>query len=258
MLKTLDQSLKILLSFTKEKPTWGARELAKQLQLNPTNVYRILATFEKNRFLTKDPETKKYSLGIKLWELGLMAFDGLHISQYIRPILQELMEKTGESVFLTSLDGKEGLTLDVVEPADKVKFSVSVGSRAPLYVGASYRSILAYASEDLIEEVVSGELKAYTPITITSKEVLLNELVLIRKQGWAKSAGEYTRDVIALAVPLFKNGKVIGSLTLSGPTYRMGEESTEKSLSMLMETRDKVASVIGKYELDFDKYLISG
>ncbi|WP_429980060.1 helix-turn-helix domain-containing protein [Lysinibacillus pakistanensis] len=44
--------------FTKEKPTWGGRELAMAMNMNHTNLYRILETFENNGFITKDPITK--------------------------------------------------------------------------------------------------------------------------------------------------------------------------------------------------------
>lgn len=255
MLKTLDQSLKILMAFTKEKPTWGARELAKELDIKVTNIYRILSTFEENRFLTKHPETKKYSLGLKFWEFGLLAYDNINISQHVRPILKELMLKTGESIFLTVLDGKEGLTLDVVEPEDKVKFSVSIGSRAPLYVGASYRSILAFMPEEFIQSILSTKLEAFTATTKTDSKELLEELADIRKKGWARSNGEYTRDVIALAYPIFVNGKIIGSITVSGPTYRFSEEQIESSIPLLKEATYKVTEVMEKYRLDIGKYL---
>lgn len=256
MLKTLDQALKILVSFTKEKPEWGARELAKELDLNHTNVYRILSTFEKNQFLVKDPITKKYSLGLPIWELGLIMYDNLSVPQLIRPIMQKLMDQSGESIFLTGLAGDEGLTLDVMEPDNVVKYSVSVGSRAPLYVGASYRSILAFLPDERIQKVISGHLQAYTPTTITDPDELMVELKTIRDQGWARSDGEYTKDVIALAVPLFlPDGKVIASLTVSGPTYRMSEEKIEYCLELLQQAKSEITELINKYKIDFSNYL---
>ncbi|MFP3416583.1 IclR family transcriptional regulator, partial [Bacillus sp. SIMBA_074] len=77
----------------------------------------------------------------------------------IRPILERMMEEAGESIFLTSLDGDEGLTLDALEPDHVVKFSVSVGSRSPLFVGASYRSIMAYLPKEHIERIIQQGLK---------------------------------------------------------------------------------------------------
>ncbi|ASN04242.1 IclR family transcriptional regulator [Virgibacillus necropolis] len=250
MLKTVNLTLEILKMFTREKPEWGGRELAHQMELNHTKVYRILETLTKNSFLKKDPVTKDYTLGIALWELGAIMYEGLNVKELIRPILEKLCEDTGESVFLTILDKEEGVTLDTVEPEDKVKFSVSIGSRAPLYVGASYRSILSYKSEEFIENIIGDqELKKYTKRTMNDPGGLKNELKKIKKEGWALSQGEYTEDVLALAVPLFDNNVVIGSVTLSGPTYRLSNKKIKGYLPLLKETRDEIEFVVTKNQL---------
>ncbi|MFO1442353.1 IclR family transcriptional regulator [Bacillus sp. Bva_UNVM-123] len=249
MLKTLDSSLMVLRMFTKEKPEWGGRELATELGMNHTNIYRILETFEKNRFISKDPITKKYSLGYAVWELGMIMYESLNIASLIRPTLKRLSDNTGESVFLTVLDKDEAVTLDVIEPENKVKFSVSAGSRSPLYVGASYRSILAFLQEEITEAIIEKGLVQYTNTTMTDPEKLRKELQLIRDLGWAKSQGEYTEDVIAIAVPLFDRDEVIGSITVSGPVYRMTDEKTNEYLPLLKEARDETAKTIKRFQL---------
>ncbi|WP_408008479.1 IclR family transcriptional regulator [Pseudalkalibacillus sp. A8] len=251
MLKTLDSALKVLKMFTREKPVWGGRELANELGMNHTNLYRILETFEKNRFIIKDEVTKKYSLGYATWELGVIMYESLNVQKLIRPILEQLMEKTGESIFFTILDRDEAVTLEVVEPENKVKFSVSAGSRAPLYVGASYRSILAYLPEEFVDALITGGLVKYTKTTMTDPDELKAELEKIREQGWAQSQSEYTEDVIALAVPLIVGREIIGSITVSGPTYRMSDDKIQEYLPLLKEARDEAERVIQRYQLKF-------
>ena len=233
MLKTLDLALKVLMMFTRERPVWGGRELANELGLNHTNIYRILETLEKNRFISKDKITKKYSLGFAPWELGMIMYESLNVNKLIRPILNDLLEETGESIFLSILDRDDAVTLEVLEPENKVKFSVTAGSRAPLYVGASYRSILAYLPEDTIESIIQNGLVKYTKTTMTDPEELRAELKKIKEAGWAQSQGEYTPEVVAVAVPLFDRGEIIGSVTVSGPTYRMSDGKIEEYLEHL-------------------------
>lgn len=249
MLKTLDLALKVLMMFTREKPVWGGRELANELGLNHTNIYRILETLEKNRFVSKDKTTKKYSLGYATWELGTIMYEGLNVHKLIRPILERFCDETGESIFLTILDGNEAVTLEVIEPENKVKFSVSAGSRAPLHVGASYRAILAYLPEEVIESIISSGLTKYTNTTMSDPDELRLELQQIRERGWAQSRGEYTPDVIALAYPLFDHGEIIGSVTISGPIYRMTEEKIQEYLPLLHAARDEVSQIIERYQL---------
>lgn len=251
MLKTLDVALRVIQMFTKDKPEWGGRELAHEMKMDHAKIYRILETFEDHNFIQKDPITKKYSLGMAAWELGMTMYDRLNVKQVIDPILQELFNQTGESVFFTILDKDEAVTLEAIEPDNKVKFSVSVGSRAPLYVGASYRSILAFMPDDFIENYLyKQDLKRYTDKTKNNPDELKMELEKIKKQGWAMSEGEYTPDIIAIAVPLFdKNERILGSITVSGPIYRMSEEKINDSLILIEKARDELADTIKKFPL---------
>lgn len=253
MLKTLTLGLDVMKMFTREKPIWGGRELASELDMNHAKVYRVLETLARNNFLFKDPKTKKYSLGFAVWELGNIMYEGLNVKQLIRPILERLKNDTGESTFLTVLDEYEGVTLEVIEPENKVKFSVSTGSRAPLYVGASYRSILAYLEDEKINYLLQEEkLKSYTANTMTNPMEIKQELEKIKTKGWAISEGEYTEDVIAIGVPLFKNEKVIGSITVSGPNYRMTERKIDSYIKDLINTRDEVEHIIDRYQLSLN------
>lgn len=252
MLKTLNLSIAVLKMFTKEKPTWGGRELALEMNINHTNLYRILETFENNGFITKDPTTKKYSLGIALWEIGMNMYDSLNIDQLCLPILEKLKDTTGETAVFTVLNGLEALTLLKADPVNKVKFSVSKGSRTPLYVGASYRSMLAYLNEEQISQVIDVPLIAYTNNTLTNASKIRAEIEVIRECGYATSNSEYTADVLALAMPVFNSEEqVVASVTVSGPTYRFTEQRIPEVLQPLMEAKHEIEDIIRKYHLNF-------
>lgn len=197
-----------------------------------------------------DAQTKKYSLGYAVLELGIIKYEGLNVEQLIQPILETLSNQTGESVFLSVIDKDKAITLDAVETKNTVRFSVSIGSIAPLYVGASYRSILAFMPEEFIKAILEPDkLRKYTDKTIIDLDRLNIELQNIREQGWAVSKGEYTDDVTAFAVPIYKGEKVIGSLTVSGPIYRMPDDKVETYLSHLLEAKKKMEEIILNYNL---------
>jgi len=253
MLKTLNLSIAVLKMFTKEKPIWGGRELAMAMNMNHTNLYRILETFENNGFITKDPVTKKYSLGIALWEIGMNMYDSLNIDQLCMPALEKLKDTTGETAILTVLNGLEALTLLKAEPINKVKFTVSRGSRSPLYVGASYRSMLAFLSEEQISKVIDKPLTAYTSNTMTDATEIRAELEKIRNCGYALSNSEYSVDVLALAMPIFNSEEqVVASITVSGPIYRFTEQRVPEFLGSLTEARNEIEGIIRRYHLNFN------
>lgn len=251
MLKTLSLALEVIKMFTKEKPSWGGRELAAELNENHTKIYRILETLEKHKFLRKSPETKKYSLGFAVWELGNTLSENLHIKTLIHPILEKVSETTNESVFLTLLDGEEGLTFDAVEASATIRFSVSIGSRTPLYTGASYRAILANMSQEFIDDYLARTLIKYTDKTMTNPIKLKQELAHILQHGFAVSEGEYTADVVAVAVPIFVKQRIIGSLTVSGPKYRIGPEHVDHFVEELRIAKAELQVIFEKYGSQF-------
>ncbi len=228
-LKTLDNALEILKNFTYAQPAWGVRELAKKLNISHSIVYRVLATFEEHGFLVQNEETQKYELGIKFWEYGLIVKDKLKISDLIFPAMETLAAETEESIFLTWLDGLEGICLEIVESSQKVKFAVSIGSRTPLYAGASNKVIMAYLPPDKQEEIIQHGLQEYTTQTIINPDVLRRNLEEVRRQGWCYSVGEYSEEVIGIAVPLFTGkGHIAGSLTVAAPEYRFPKSKVKE------------------------------
>lgn len=245
MLKTLDNALDVLKYFTREYPQWGVRELAKELNIGHSIVYRILATFEKHGFLIQNDQNKKYQLGIKFMEYGAIIRDTFKVSDIIYPVMKQLSEETGESIFLTWLDGIEGICVEIVESSQKIKYALSVGSRTPLYAGASNKVIMAYLSEEVQESIIAKGLKPKTDRTVTSKEQLLEDLQKILQREWAYSVGEYSESVFGIAVPLFNHNKeVIASLTVAGPEFRMPKEKVESTLQFLHNGRNQIQELL--------------
>lgn len=188
-LKTLDNSLEVLKYFNKENPTWGVRELAKEMNISHSIIYRILVTFESHGFLIQNPETKKYELGLRFLEYGQMVKDKLNLSDFVLPIMKNLAETIKESVFLTWLDGKDGVTVEIAEGSQTIKFSVSMGTRTPLHIGASCKVIMAYLPEDRKKEIMEHGMKRLTPETITDPAEMIADLEKIQQQGWCFSTG---------------------------------------------------------------------
>ncbi|MFD2829959.1 IclR family transcriptional regulator [Corticicoccus populi] len=236
MLKTLDLSLKVLELF-KERNEWSLKELSEYMDENTTKIYRIVDTLEKRDFLKKDANTKRYKLGVGILELGNKVNSNFEFKEIIHPYLLYLTEKTGESSFFTILEDNQALTLDAVSGKGRIRYAVTTGSTAPLYAGASYRSILAYLPGYLIDATLSNRIEQFTKNSKTNPNLIRQDLISIRENGYAISHGELTEDVIAVAVPIFIGGKIIGSLTVSGPAYRITDKDVDSYIQILFETK---------------------
>ncbi|WP_062234486.1 IclR family transcriptional regulator [Fictibacillus sp. FJAT-27399] len=247
-LKTLDNSLELLKYFTKQHPSWGVRELAKEIGISHSIVYRILATFQNHGFLVQNKESKKYELGIRFLEYGHIVQDKMRLSDVIFPIMKGLSEKTEESIFLTWLDAMEGITVEIAESNQRIKFAVSLGTRTPLYAGASCKVIMAFLPKEKQTEIVHKGIAPFTDKTILDTEKLLMDLQDIRKKGWCYSIGEYSESVFGLGVPLFNSkNEIIASLTMAGPEFRMPEHKVPNALEILQMEAQKIQSHLKNY-----------
>lgn len=252
MLKTVDLALQVLMMFTHQENKWLGKELSQTMDENYSSIYRILKTLQKRGFLDYNPSSKEYSLGITLWQLGQVKYESMNLEELIRPSLVRLCEQTGESIFFTIRRGNKGITLLAEEPTSKVKFDAEIGASVPLFPGASYRSILAYQSEEFVDQLISEGLTQFTPRTLTNPHILKKELARIRLEGYAESEGEYTADVIAIAVPIrdYEN-KVNCSVTLSGPTYRLDKLTLDSNLIRLKEVALDIERILRSMSYTF-------
>jgi Transcriptional regulator len=250
MLKTLDNALRILAYFGKEQPQWGVRELAKAIGMNHSVVYRTLATLEQHGFLIQDKATQKYGLGFKLLEYGSIIRDRMKVTTVIYPIMKQMAEKTGESVFLLLRDGLNGLLIECAESPNPVKFTNSVGERTPLYAGASDKVIMAHLSAEEQETIIAQGLKPITSKQITRKQ-LMADLEKIRQNGWCYTTSEVTEATFGIAAPLFNvKNQVIAAVSVSGPEYRMSPENFPKALEILLQGRNQIQDFLLRHQVD--------
>jgi DNA-binding IclR family transcriptional regulator len=244
--KTVSKALSILDVFTPDRPAWGLRDIARELDMSHTIVHRILKTFEEDGYIFQNPETNKYELGIKFIQLSNIVEERLRISDLINPIMKSIAVETMESVVLTVIDNEEGLFVKIIEGEQQVRFAESVGKRGPLYIGASHKVILAHLPDEIKNKIINQGILDHAQ-QIESKELFLEKLELIRKQGWFYTAGETLNEVAAISVPVFDpRNNVIGSISVAGPSYRFTSEQGEKVLPILKDYLEQINGIFSK------------
>ena len=62
--KILDKALRVLSLFTREHPEWGVTSVARQVAMSKSTVHRILRVLEQHGFLTQNPDTRRFRLGL--------------------------------------------------------------------------------------------------------------------------------------------------------------------------------------------------
>ncbi len=195
----LDRALAILDVLSGEGPGLSLGEISDKLDLHKSTAHRLTMVLERHKLIERNSVSGRYRLGLKLFELGSRAISQLDLRERARPVLDQLVLETGETVHLGILDDTEILYLDKVEPTRSVRMASSVGRRNPAYCTAMGKAILAYLTDVQVEAIVRKHgLKAMTSNTITSFLDLKTELETIRERGYAISGPAFrvTREKV--------------------------------------------------------------
>lgn len=223
-MKSLQKVAQLLDAFTVEKPEMALSELAGLCGLHPSTARRLLMTCEAVGFIAQDPISRRYRLGMKLFELGHRVGEQIELRRTARPYLEEIMERTHESAYLSVVEDGEVLYIDRVESPQAVKLTSFVGQRLPLHSTGTGKALLAYLPPAQLETVLSRPLPRFTPRTICDPSDLRRELERIRARGFSTTLDEHLEGAFSVAVPIFgTGGTVIAAVGISGPSYRVTE-----------------------------------
>jgi IclR family acetate operon transcriptional repressor len=160
--------------------------------------------------------------------------------------MQELRDKTGETVHLTMEISGEGVYVEKVESYSSVRLSTRLGTRAPLHAGASFKVLLAHLPRNRVEEVIKQGLPKLTEHTIANATALKNELEKIRKQGYAISHGELYDGFTAIAAPIRDSeNQVIAGISVIAPSAKYASERVKEMISWVRETANHVSVSMG-------------
>lgn len=181
----------------------GTSELAKRLGFSKSTTHGLIQALVKTDALSESPQRKTYFLGPAIVELAFKSWNYLRVSEKAQPVMEELRERIGETIFLGVLSRSRGIIVATAEAANPLNISSAPGTTVPLLAGAVGKVFMAGLSDDQVLERIGRQgLPRFTPRSIVSETVYLSELSRVRKQGYALDNEEYLPGVKAVAVSL--------------------------------------------------------
>lgn len=213
---------------SKQKPL-AFSEIAGALPFARTTVHRILYSLEKLGYLEKDAANSAYQLAEKFFELTGPAVHFRRLRAVAKTVMQNLLLQFGETVNLGILDDGQIAYIEVLQSPSALRIAAVPGERNPVHCTALGKTFLAYLPEDEVLAILDQHpLIRMTPKTITQKKHLLEHLALVREKSVALDMEENLSGVLCVAAPVFdQGGRVIASLSISGPAMRMKPKLTQ-------------------------------
>ena len=245
-LSSVDNSIRLLTSFSGQENELGITTLASRLRLAKSTVHRLAATLTSAGFLEQNSETGKYRLGVALFELGALVRRRMDVANEARPKLRELLEKTGETVQLGIVDHYSVLYVYEMESPRAIRMAAAVGGRAPLHCTAVGKVLLAFQPADYVKQVIERGLTAYTAKTNTKRDAVLGMLEEVRLREYAIDDEESEGGLRAIAAPVRNHsGAVIAALGVAAPVQRMSKRTMHTCVPSVIETANAVSARLG-------------
>lgn len=238
--RAVERALDILLCFTNAKEL-SLTEIAVQVNLHKSTVHRLLASLEGKGFLMRDPETEKYRLGFRLWELSVHLSSGDDLGVLLLPEMERLRDIIGETVSLYVRDGLERVRIEAVQSNHAIRRVAPVGARMPLFVGASSKVLTAYADEAVQAQVLQEAERSMG----FDRQSYLQQLRDTRTQGFATSVEEREPGAAAIAAPvLSRGGKLVAAIAVSGPSNRLTPTVMMEHAPILVESARRMSMML--------------
>lgn len=222
-LASVTSAARVLKSFSSTNLTWGVADLAEHLSLSTSSTHRILATLADESVLEQDPVTGRYRMGLAAFDMVAAMPKQRSLHEAVLVSMTELRARTGETVQVGVLDGREVVYVERLESPNTLRVFTELGRRAPAHRTSSGKAILAAMPPAQREQLLVGwQLDAKTEHTITDTDELRNQLRTIRRTGYAENRQESELGVVSVAAPIRDNtGYGVASLSIAGPSERM-------------------------------------
>ncbi len=227
-----------ILRTLRDKGGLNLSQLAREVHLPRSTVFRIVNSLEAERLITTKGENGVIQLGLDLVSLGAAVSSDLRSE--LRPYLEGLsLEVGGETVDLAILDVDHLLFIDQITPPRRLRAVSGVGIPFPLHCSANGKAILSALSLDEIFRIIPEQLKVYTATTIPTRIQLLKELEQIKIMGVAFDREEHTPGICAVGSIVNGPNNKLAAISIPVPSIRF-KENEERLVQALLETRDMI------------------
>ena len=222
------------------------QRLAQETGLAKSTVHRLLASLVSLGYAAQEPETGRYRLTLKMFELSSGIVDSMDIMGVAKAHLERLSQRTGEAVHLVIRDARDIVYIYKTE-SGPMRMSSRVGLRSPLYCTGVGKAILATLPPEEVEDVWNhSSLKKLTSRTVVDLTEMQDQLAEVRANGYAIDDEENEMGVrcVAVAIP-GPDGRAESAFSISGLAPYMTPERIRRVAALALDTRTDILADLG-------------
>lgn len=248
LIGSLFKGLGVFDMFQPDRPVITVGEIATHLGLHKSSASRIAATLVAAGYLRTAPKANGFHLGGKLTRLGSLAAIEPLLNSVAEPVMQRLVDQLGETCHTGVLDGREAVTVALLDGSFAIRMHSWIGKRSQAHVTAMGKVLLAGLSEVAIDKLYQSEecLLHPTPHSIATVTQLKKQLATVRQQGYALDDEELELGLRCVAAPIRDHDdRVVASLTIAGSTARIAPKNLQTYVKRVKEAAAQISAGLG-------------
>ncbi|MBQ0825389.1 IclR family transcriptional regulator [Streptomyces tagetis] len=234
--------LDLLFTFQPGESELSLAELARKTGLPHATARRLVLELTKAGALERRPDGR-FAVGLRLWRLGTLAPLTESLRTMAQPFMEDLYAALHQHVQLAVLEGDEAVIIERLSGRRALGLVSQVGGRLPLHCSGVGKVLLGHAGPELSDRVLGGELRRYTPRTVTDADALRRELADCRRTGSALVRGELTHEADSIATRIMNGeGRVVASLSV---VVRAGSVQPQSILPSVITSGLGISRMLG-------------
>lgn len=204
-------------------------EIGRRAGLAKATAHRIVTDLVAARLM--DRTEAGYRLGSGLFELGMRASVERGLLEVATPFLEDLYERTHETVHLGVLEGREVVYVAKIGGHRQASTPSRLGGRMPLYCTAIGKALLAFSGPELARQVLGARLERRTPRTVTAPGLLKRQIDRASETGVAFEHEESAVGIVCVAAAVLDpEDRPVAAVSVSGPVTRFRPEAHASSV----------------------------
>lgn len=246
--QSVDRALLVLENLAKSGQA-GVTEIAAELGVHKSTVSRLIAVLEARGYVEQVSGRGKYRLGYSVARLARAGTAHLDLGKLSQDICEGLTEAVGETSNLAILaDDRVINIVESIAPAE-ITLRTWVGQTCPPHATSSGKALLSGLADNEVRSRFGGRLERFTPNTVAAMDALLRDLAAVRERGWAGVREELEVGLNAVGAPVRDDtGRVVAAISVSGPSYRLGEDRFEEVAKQTIAAAAAVSRRLGWVE----------
>jgi DNA-binding IclR family transcriptional regulator len=239
--QTVDRACMLLSEIARHGPP-GARliDLTRHSRLSRPTVHRILQSLAAAQLVHQDRPTRRYRLGIALYGLALAAPSPLEQSAELRPLLEGLAQRTGETAYLMLRQGDEVVCIARAEGASPIRtVLIEVGAYRPI------GTTLAALDDEQVESILKRTASAMTRYRNATPEFVRRHVASARRNGFCVSKSVLIAGATGISAPV-PAGRMppFLAVSLSALSTRVPEARVKPLAADLMRTCARMGQLL--------------